>query len=273
MSQAILLGVAQDGGVPHAGCQCLTCIRARKEPDERRLVVSLALVDDHRAWLIDATPDFPTQLQALLDASLALSGILLTHAHIGHYAGLIHLGREVMNARRLPVYASPRMAAFLRNNAPWSGLVEERNIDLVEITPRVEFALTPALRVTPVPIPHRGEYSDTMAYFVRGAKRRLFYCPDIDGWDEFDLAGMVSRADVALLDGAFFDATELPGRDIRDIPHPLVPDTVSRLGHLTADVRFIHLNHTNPLLHPGPQLDWLHQQGFDIGRFGERWEL
>ena len=272
MPQAILLGVAQDGGVPHAGCRCPACLAAWNA-NRREYVVSLALAHEGRGWLIDATPDFPAQIQALMDRSLQLAGVLLTHAHIGHYAGLIHLGREVMNTRRLPVFVTPRMAAFLRDNAPWSGLVGNGNIELVEIRPNVEFSLAPALHVTPIAVPHREEYTDTMAYLARGPERSLFYCPDIDGWDDFDLAGMVARVDVALLDGTFFDAAELPGRDIRDIPHPLVPDTISRLGHPSADVRFIHLNHTNPLLRPGPELDWLTQQGFGVGRFGEAWGL
>ena len=65
--------------------------------------------------MIDTTPDFREQL-ALLHRSAPgcrLAGILLTHAHMGHYTGLIQLGREAWNTQRMPVYAPPRMAAFL----------------------------------------------------------------------------------------------------------------------------------------------------------------
>ena len=259
-------------------------------PDLHR---GLGLVDHHtrRFWLIDATPAFPAQLHELQTlgadfqpptAGLRFSGILLTHAHVGHYTGLIHLGREVMNTDHLPVYATARMAAFLRESAPWSGLVEGGNIDLVELEPGRELALTPGLRVIPISAPHRDEYSDTVAYLALGPKRSLFYCPDIDGWDDFDLAAMLSAAGTALLDGSFFSPAELPGRDLSQIPHPLITDTVAYFDTesfhhgdkaLATNVFFIHLNHSNPLWREGPEREWLAERGFKVGKFGQRWAL
>jgi len=337
MIETILLGTAQDGGVPHAGCHCPTCAAAWADPTLQQHPACLGLVDytAHRCWLIDATPAFPAQLHALQALAagtgraipisarqhpddrkgaplpisdlrsptpdLRLSGIFLTHAHIGHYTGLVHLGREVMDTEQLPVYCTPRMGAFLRDNAPWSGLVEGGNIDLVELEPGRELVLSPNLRITPISVPHRDEYSDTVAYLVQGPKRSLFYCPDIDGWDDFkvsgisviaeanldaeELFGRISSsarhfilADIALLDGSFFSPAELPGRDLSQIPHPLVTDTVARLTDdgvktPTTNVYFIHLNHSNPLWREGPERAWLAGRGFKVGAFGQRWEL
>ena len=151
---SLLLGTAQDGGLPQPGCHCPNCEAARAEPSLRQRVVSLGLVDENagQSWLIDATPDFPAQYDALT-AHAPLAGILLTHAHMGHYPGLLYLGPEAMNARAMPVYATPRMAAFLRGNAPWSGLVDAGHVTLIEVTPGVEIALTPDLRVTPIAVP------------------------------------------------------------------------------------------------------------------------
>jgi pyrroloquinoline quinone biosynthesis protein B len=285
--EAILLGTAQDGGLPQAGCHCARCSLARTEPAERRWVACLGLVDHavRQAWLIDATPDLKDQLHALqrLVPGYPLSGIVLTHAHIGHYTGLIHLGREAWNTRSLPVYASARMAQFLHANAPWSQLVDLGNIELRLLTPELDLQLSPDLHLTPLLVPHRDEFSDTMAFVVRGVSRdtvpggtrRLFYCPDIDAWDPWDrdLRHFVTGMDVALLDGTFFSAQELPGRDISQISHPLAADTAERLAGVDCEVHLIHLNHTNPLLQPGPKRDWLSARGLNVGNFGARWLL
>jgi pyrroloquinoline quinone biosynthesis protein B len=227
-------------------------VRARKDPAARLAVASLGLVDPAagRRVLIDATPDFGEQIERLGGRPDA---ILLTHAHIGHYLGLAQLGREVMGTHRLPVYATPSMAGFLRANLPWSRLVKLENIVIQEIAPGREFAITPALRVTPIRVPHRDEDSDTVAYLVRGPSGSVLWLPDIDRWENWDrsLADVLAdRARVAFVDGTFYSADEIPGRSIQDIPHPLVPDTLRRLAGIDARDRvfFVHLNHTNRLL-------------------------
>jgi pyrroloquinoline quinone biosynthesis protein B len=192
--EAILLGIAQDGGVPQSGCHCQNCRRAWRDPAARQLVACLALVEraGGRCWLIDATPDFREQWHALQEIvpGCALAGIILTHAHVGHYAGLIHLGREMMGARRVPVYATPACAAFLQRHAPWSQLVALGNIQLRLLSPgqarRLGAEGLSALSVTPLPVPHRNEFSDTVGLLVRGPARRLFYCPDVDSWDPWE---------------------------------------------------------------------------------------
>lgn len=275
---AVLLGVAQDGGVPQAGCGCPTCRRAWRNPEFRVPVACLGLMDhgEGKAWMIDATPDFPEQLHRLgsLARDCVLSGLLITHAHVGHYAGLIHLGKEVQDTRALPVYVSERMADFLSKNAPWAGLIARGNVELHLVEPGREISLSPRLSVIGFPVPHRDEYSDTLAFLARGAKKALFYCPDIDSWErwERDLKGFLSDIDVALLDGTFFRVDEL-GERTGEVPHPPVTETVKLLTGLTCDVRFIHLNHTNPLLLPGKERDWLCAQGFRVGQVGDLWEL
>lgn len=277
--EAILLGIAQDAGVPQAGCDCANCRRAWDDRSQRQWVVCLGLVDRlaRQSWLIDATPDFKEQLYALRQfaPNCALAGILLTHAHMGHYTGLIHLGMEAMNTHRLPVYTTEKLAAFLRENAPWSQLVERQNINLQLLTPNVEASLSPNLRVTPTPVPHRDELSDTVAFVVRGPAKRLFYCPDIDGWEmwEQDVRAFVSTMDMALLDAPFFSAEELPGRDLSKIKHPFVTDTIDRLAGVNCNVCLIHLNHSNPLLADESKRAWVQAQGFEIGASGRRWQL
>ena len=277
--EAILLGTAQDGGVPQAGCGCATCREAQAYPDRRRWVACLGLVDRAagQSWLIDATPDFREQLHALqvFAPNCALAGIALTHAHVGHYAGLIHLGREAWNTESVPLYVSARMAAFLRQNAPWSQLVALGNVVLCPVTPHEARPLSERLSLTPVPVPHRDELADTLAFLVCGPARRLFYCPDIDAWDKWDrdVRQVVAGVDVALLDGTFFHRDELPGRDWDPIPHPLAMDTAARLAGVDRDVRLVHLNHSNPLHQPGPARDCLAARGLAVGVRGDHWTL
>lgn len=274
--EAVLLGVAQDGGLPQPGCQCAHCVAARRDPARRQRVVSLGLVDyaAAKSWLIDATPDFPAQYDTLT-ALAPLDGILLTHAHIGHYPGLIYLGPEAMNTHGLPVYATQRMAAFLQANAPWSLLVAAGHIRLIVVAPEQAIRLSPRLWATPIPVPHRDELSDTVAWLLRGPRRSLFYCPDIDHWDAFqpDFRTWLAGVDIALLDGSFFAPTELSGRDLSAIPHPLATETARRLRHSDTDTTLIHLNHSNPLWHEGPERAWLRAQGLRVGRQGDRWLL
>jgi pyrroloquinoline quinone biosynthesis protein B len=254
----LILGIAQDGGYPQAGCNRPDCIDAWRNPKLRQRVASLAIVDpqSHQRWIIDATPDFPSQL-ASLDAiaprgTALLDGILLTHAHIGHYLGLAHLGREVLGAHAIKVYAMPRMREFLQHNGPWDQLVRLENIALVPLEDGIPVALNERITVTPLRVPHRDEYSETVGFIVRGPSRSILWLPDIDKWEKWStpLESILAQVDVAYIDGTFYDATELPGRDLREIPHPLMTETLMRLANspLRAKVRFIHLNQSNPLL-------------------------
>lgn len=287
--RAVVLGHAQDGGVPQAGCGCRRCRAAWADPARRAEPACLGLVDEAEgsAWLIDATPALPAQLHALLGAgdgaSPRLAGIALTHAHIGHYAGLVHLGREAMGARGVPVWASPSMAAFVRAHAPWRQLVELGNVDLRAVGAGTPVALSSRLSITCVPVPHRAEWSDAQAIVVAGPARRLLWCPDIDGWDGLDggLAGllMTQRIDIACLDATFLAADELGGRDASEVPHPLAGDTAAAVGAARAagwagEAWLVHFNHTNPLLDDGPAAAaWAAARSVGLGRTGQSWSL
>jgi pyrroloquinoline quinone biosynthesis protein B len=279
MIEAILLGAAQDAGLPQAGCTCARCRAAHADPSRRQFVVCLGLIDraSGQAWMIDATPDFREQLALLQQAApdCRLTGVLLTHAHMGHYTGLIQLGREAWNTQRLPVYATPRMCAFLMQNQPWQQLVKFGNIALHLSPPEKPIELAPGLTATPLAVPHRDEWSDTVAFRIDGSDSSLFYCPDIDDWERWDrsLPEMLAAVDVALLDGAFFSQADIPGRNIAEIPHPLATDTAERAAGADCDVRLIHLNHTNPLWDDGPERAWVAERGVGVGATGDKWVL
>jgi pyrroloquinoline quinone biosynthesis protein B len=244
----VVLGIAQDGGIPQLGCEEPICVAIRSGRRKRERVASIGLVNPtlKRAYLIDATPDFVSQVDTLTGGRLP-DGILLTHAHIGHYTGLMYLGREAVDAKHVPVWGTERMLAFLTNNGPWSLLVTRQNIDLRRLSPGQPTALGDGLTVTAYPVPHRDEFTDTVGFLIEGPHKKVLYIPDIDGWEQWsrDIRQMVDRVDVAFLDGTFASADELPGRPMADIPHPLMPITRELLRGTRARVWFIHLNHTN----------------------------
>ena len=283
---AIVLGTAQDGGYPQAGCKKDCCKGAWGDATKRRDVASLGIVDpgSNQRWFIECTPSFPRQVRRLDEEypKLAgkLDGILLTHAHIGHYAGLIHLGREVMGARGVPVHAMPRMEKFLRTQGPWSQLVGLKNIQLSPMRDGRAFALNKRLRVTPLLVPHRDEFSETVGFRIEGPQQKILWLPDIDKWEKWKtpLEKALKDVDVAYLDGTFFANGELPGRDMSKIPHPFIAETMRRLkdqpAAVRAKVRFIHLNHTNPAHNPkGAAAKAIHAAGMRVAEQGERVNL
>lgn len=194
---------------------------------------------------------------------------------MGHYAGLVHLGKEAMNARDLPLHATPSCLRFLRDNGPWSQLVSNRNVAPSPLLPDRPLRLAPGLTIEAVAVPHRAEFSDTVAFLIRGPARSLFYCPDIDAWRSWDrdLRQFLAGVDIALLDGTFCREDEVPDRNLKEIPHPPVFETAEMLRGSDAEVRFIHLNHTNPLYRDSPERRRLRELGFDAARQGQSWEL
>ncbi|MEO1084065.1 MAG: MBL fold metallo-hydrolase, partial [Acidobacteriota bacterium] len=235
-------------------------------------------------YLFDATPDFREQLE-LLDriaptdrGAPGLDGIFLTHAHIGHYVGLMHLGHEAMGARGVPVYAMPRMAAYLRGDGPWSQLVSFGNVELRPLRDG-ETTVAGRLRVTPLRVPHREEFSEAVGYRIEGPSKSALFIPDIDSWRQWDEQGqrledVISGVDYAFLDATFFADGEIPGRDMRGFPHPRIRDTMARLARRPeaerAKVHFIHLNHTNPALDPrSPERRQIEDAGFHVAARGQ----
>lgn len=282
MVEAVLLGVAQDAGVPQIGCDCATCAAARANSAHGHHPVSLGLIDHdaRRFWIIDATPAFAAQYDRLRTrhGGYAFGGVLLTHAHMGHYTGLVQLGKEALNAKGVPVRCTPSLAAFLRTNQPWEQLIRIGNIVMHEVDTGLTHApteLSPDLRVQALGVPHRNELSDTVAYVINGPRRALLYLPDIDGWDgawaDLPTALRSAGVRVALLDGCFYSADELPR--MAQVPHPLVTDSLARLVDRPCEVVFVHLNHTNPLLREGPERDAVVALGFGIGMEGMSWSL
>jgi pyrroloquinoline quinone biosynthesis protein B len=282
-----VLGVAQDGGYPQAGCLKKCCFGPINKPELRRWVSSIAVVDkiNNRCWIFDATPDFREQLQMINEVTVSenpvnISGIFLTHAHVGHYTGLAHLGLEVMGAKKIPVYAMPRMMNFLTNNGPWNQLITKENIIIEPLQDGAIININDQIKITPFLVPHRDEYSETVGYKISGPVKSVLFIPDIDKWDiwQKDIVAEIKRNDHLFLDATFFNETELPGRDMSQIPHPFVVESMQLFANLSIEekqkIYFIHYNHTNPLHQPGSNASRVfNSAGFQLAKQGQIFNL
>jgi len=277
----VVLGVAQDGGAPHAACEKTCCINKWNNPNLHNKVSSIGIVDpvSNEVWMIDATPDFAEQLHFLTSNNIReLKGIFLTHAHIGHYTGLMHLGREVMGAKSTVVNVMPKMESFLRSNGPWSQLVDLKNISLSRLIDSKKVYLNTRLSITPFKVPHRDEFSETVGYRIEGPSKSLVFIPDIDKWNKWqtDIKDIVENSDYSLLDGTFYDINELPGRDMSQIPHPFIVETMKifKNSDKKDSIFFIHLNHTNPALdNSSNEFQNIIDSGFNVTQRGNKLNL
>ena len=253
----LVLGTAQDGGYPHTGCREVCCREAWNNLKLQRLVSSLAILSGNDCWLIDITSDFSYQLRMIeteLNGAPRISGIFISHAHMGHYMGLMELGLEVMNTHAIPVYVMGKMKSFLEENAPFTQLIKLNNIKLELIEESAAVQLNEKISIMPFLVPHRNEFSETVGYSIQSARKKVLYISDIDAWNdwEMDINKMIKKHDIAFLDGTFYDKNELKSRNIKDVPHPSIKESIKRFSPLVSidrkKVNFTHLNHTNKVL-------------------------
>ena len=281
----LVLGTGQDAGVPQMGCDSPCCREVWANARFRQMVSSIALVDpdSRERWIFDATPDLPDQFEMLKvatrDRTNRIDGIFLTHAHIGHYTGLMYLGRESMGSNGVRVYAMPRMRQVLEQNAPWSQLVSLKNIAIQPLADKTEVTLNKRITIEPFLVPHRDEFSETVGYRVKTATKTLVFIPDIDKWSKWQtpLADFVKTSDYLLIDGTFYADGEI-NRPMSEVPHPFVTETMDLLGSLPArdraKVYFIHFNHSNPLVQGNAaKLGEVRRRGFRVATRGLRLNL
>jgi pyrroloquinoline quinone biosynthesis protein B len=277
----VVLGIAQDAGYPQAGCEKECCMAYYNGKEEKKLITCLALVDrkTKQYWLIEATPDIAAQLKNLQSylavADYTPDGIFITHAHIGHYSGLMQLGREAMGTKEIPVHLMPRMDSFVKSNGPWSQLVTLNNIRLNKLAADSTVKLGKSFSITPIIVPHRDEFSETVGFVIQSDKKKVLFITDIDKWEKWerDIVAEVGKVDIAFLDGTFYKNGELPGRDMSEVPHPFVEESLQKFSSLTSaqqsKVVFIHFNHTNPLLkNKSAEKEKVKKDGFGVAEEG-----
>ena len=274
-----VLGVVQDGGLPHLGSNKLCC----ENIEQKRYVTSIMLINNENkeSYLFDASPDINEQLNFMGDGiKKNLKGIFLTHAHIGHYTGLMYFGREALNSKSINVYAMPRMKKFLEQNGPWSQLISLQNISITEINNNSKLSIDPNVIIQPIEVPHRAEFSETVGYKIYGPNKKVLFIPDIDKWYlwEKSIIDEIKQVDYALIDATFYDSKEINYRDVSEIPHPFVVESMELFDAIKLEEKnkifFIHLNHTNPLLDKSSdQYKFVKDKGYNIAEEGMKLEL
>jgi pyrroloquinoline quinone biosynthesis protein B len=281
-AKLVVLGTVQDGGSPHIMCLKGCCTNLSSEEKAARQVTALGLSSGTTDYyLFEASPNITLQMQHMQALGyFNLAGIFLTHAHIGHYMGLLYLGREAWGANKVPVYAMPRLRAFLRENGPWSQLVDLENITLQALENKQPQQLPQGIKVTPFVVPHRDEFSETVGYYIAGPNKTALFLPDIDKWNKWekDIGEAINSVDYAFIDASFYDAAEINYRPIAEIPHPFVIETLEQLKEMEdydrKKVFFIHMNHTNPLLNPNSEATKkVEALGFSVARIGNTFSL
>ncbi len=277
-----VLGTSQDAGYPQVGCKNICCQTAWDNPELKKFPSSIAIInkEDRKYWLIDITPEIKTQIQMIDKFDCSLEGIFITHAHIGHYMGLINLGLEVMNLKNIPVYVMPKMKEFIINNTLLNQLVENNNIKLSLISDGVDININDNFTIQAFDVPHRNELSETVGYKIIGQKKSAIYMPDIDSWDRFEknLFKLINNNDILFLDGTFYQKSEIKTRDIKKIPHPSIVDTMDMLMDLSDEdkqkIHFIHFNHTNDAIREGSEAyNTIIDSGFSISRENQKFNL
>ena len=274
-----ILGVVQDGGMPHLGNNKTCCENIKQD----KYVTSLMLMnnENNESFLFDASPDINKQLNFMGDRiKKDLKGIFLTHAHIGHYTGLMYFGREALNSKLVNVYAMPRMKKFLEEYGPWSQLVSLQNISIIELSNESKISIDSNVIVQPVEVPHRAEFSETVGYKIYGPNKTALFIPDIDKWYlwEKSIVDEIKQVDYAIIDATFYDSKEVNYRDISEIPHPFVTESMDLFDSIDIKeknkIYFIHLNHTNPLINKdSDQYKLVRSKGYNVAEEGMKLNL
>ena len=274
-----ILGVVQDGGLPHLGSDRICC----EDFEQNRYVTSIMLINNetNESYLFDASPDINKQLNFMgKGIKKNLKGIFLTHAHIGHYTGLMYFGREALNSKLMNVYAMPRMKKFLEQNGPWSQLVSLQNISITELSNNSMIEIDSGVVIQPIEVPHRAEFSETVGYKIYGPNKTLLFIPDIDKWYLWkkSIIDEIKQVDYALIDATFYDSSEVNYRDLSEIPHPFVVESIELFDSIKYEEKskifFIHLNHTNPLLdNESDQYKFVRGKGYNVAKEGMKFDL
>ena len=283
-----ILGTAQDGGIPQAGCSCERCNEAHKDLKLRKYPVSLGIIGtDGSKHIIEVTKNLSEQLMIWSTNGNELfipETVSITHLHLGHVEGIGQFGKPVMASKEVDVFLSHKNKNIFDERSDIKLMIEENNIrthaknfnQLFEPMQGCGFSLQF------ISIPHRSELGDTAAIIIKGNKRNILFMPDQDSWKETleyyskeNIREFLKMFDIneALIDGTFWSMEELPGRNISEIPHPTIQDSLKLLGKRMENdprISFLHLNHSNPVNDIGSkQRKIVEENGWRVSEIGD----
>lgn len=109
-----LLGTGTSGGVPSIGCKCKVCTST--DLHDKRLRCSALLETETTRVLIDCGPDFRQQI--LPFPFKKIDGVLLTHIHFDHVAGIDDL-RPFCTFGPIDIFANQATVNALKQTMPY----------------------------------------------------------------------------------------------------------------------------------------------------------
>ncbi|WP_114491595.1 MBL fold metallo-hydrolase [Candidatus Ulvibacter alkanivorans] len=136
------LGTGTSQGIPVIGSDHPVCMS--KDPKDKRLRVSVLLQWDTYNYVIDCGPDFRQQM--LRTNCQTLDGILITHEHSDHTAGLDDIRPFYFKQGNIPFYANKRVFKSLHKRFDYIFEIENKypgapTIDEIEIDATSRFEI------------------------------------------------------------------------------------------------------------------------------------
>lgn len=264
-----VLGNVQDGGVPHLGCSCDVCEKAREDPREQKHVASLLLKENNEKdtirYLIDATPDIRFQITGDY-----LDGVFISHANLGHLNGTLYFGEEGIDADRVSIYCNEGVENYMMNNDPFRMLVDRQNIEIRNFENGDSEDLQGG-EITVENHEHPQVNHDTTSYWIQGEKKTLYYISDITEFNR-EILESIQKADIAIIDGTFYTENEIDR--FEEVPHPPIKQTIKKTSDFDTEIHFTHLNHTNPALREdSEERISIEEQGYGVVEQGQVFEI
>ncbi len=116
------LGTGTSQGIPVIGSSHPVCLSTN--PKDKRLRVSVLIEWEQHAYVIDCGPDFRQQM--LRAHCTKIDGILFTHEHADHTAGLDDIRPFVFRQGDMPIYAHERVIGELERRFDYIFETENR---------------------------------------------------------------------------------------------------------------------------------------------------
>ena len=110
MLEIIFLGTGTSQGIPVIGSKHPVCLSQNKK--DKRLRVSISISWKNKTYIIDCGPDFRQQM--LNNSISKIDGILFTHEHADHSAGLDDIRPFFFKYGNIPIYAHKRVLKALK---------------------------------------------------------------------------------------------------------------------------------------------------------------
>ena len=291
-----ILGTSAGGGLPQWNCNCNNCQLARNSKIPHRTQSSIAINNNNNWSLINASPDIRNQINdhlvcKLCDAPIRdnrIKNIVLVDSQLDHTLGLLNI-RE---GDPLDIYCTDVVKKQITDEFPIIRILDSYcGTNINSITIGTSFSPLENVDIFPVNIESNSPpYSEHRGSIVDGSNigliitntltgQKLFYAPGL-GKITPEIENIFSAVDYILIDGTCWTDDEL-------LSLKICGNTASFMGHISQSSSengeslidilrrypklkkaLIHINNTNPILHSGPESEFLKKENISIAYDG-----